>query len=218
MSEQCRHSSTAKRPTRKKEEESTSTKAALHNFSKKHSLTSTSPHLPGGLHVSPQRHQLRRRHVTGDRHHPEPAGEASAPGQPGLPLVQWEGSMWPWIGQSETRKPRLLLPGQWVTSEQGGEKPLSLFLCTHSRNPYYIIIISQTENISHVNCGIGRLLFREVTWECNCAEAYQWLSNQRLKGFRWTIGIVWFWMTKQYINNPLEIGFLEICRFMLESV
>ena len=43
MSEQCRHSSTAKRPTRKKEEENTSTKAALHNFSKKHSLTSTSP-------------------------------------------------------------------------------------------------------------------------------------------------------------------------------
>ena len=45
MSEQCRHSSTAKRPTRKKEEENTSTKAAVHNFSKKHSLTSTSPPL-----------------------------------------------------------------------------------------------------------------------------------------------------------------------------
>ena len=69
-----------------------------------------------------------------------------------LEFDQWEDSMWPRLDQWETRKPGLLLPGQWVTSEQGwGEKPLSLSVTTTGGILVTPLLYNHTANFSGSN-------------------------------------------------------------------
>ena len=155
MSEQqCRHSSTADRPSRRRRGSGYTRRKSCSQFVQKKSLWETSRHkqhplpslpcLPGvGLHVSPQRHQLRRRHVTGDRHEQaQPAGEASAPGQPGLGVR-------PMRGQHVTaprpmRDEKARAPVAWSVSHFWARlrREASLSLSYRNwRNPCYTFII-----------------------------------------------------------------------------